>query len=146
MKFVPVDEREDTEKPGQIDRAFFDKVYEQVRAVPYGRVCTYGDIAELAGYPGMARQVGAAMAGIEPGSDLPAHRIVNAKGTLAPGYAFGGKQVQRRMLEEEGVTFIEKGAASEPTIDMASCRWPDARRDAGAPTSSQLSFDFWENL
>lgn len=146
MKFAPVPENEESEKPGRVDRAFFDRVYEQVSKVPAGRVCTYGDIAELAGYPGMARQVGAAMAGVKAEWQLPAHRIVNAKGTLAPNYAFGGKDVQRRLLEEEGVAFLEKGSAGEAAIDMAKHRWPDAKRDASAPTASQLSLDFWENL
>ena len=51
--------------------------------------------------------------------ELPCHRIVNAKGTLAPSYAFGGKENQRALLEAEGVAFLD-----DDTIDMRHHRWP----------------------
>lgn len=103
----------------EMDDAFYERVYEQVSAVPHGTVCTYGDIAALAGYPKAAREVGYAMKRVQRGWNLPCHRIVNIKGTLAPTYAFGGKEKQRQLLEEEGVTFIDA-----ETIDMQAHRWP----------------------
>lgn len=102
-----------------MDETFFQRVYAQVRSVPYGTVCTYGDIADLAGYPRASREVGYAMSRVLGEWNLPCHRIVNAKGTLAPTYAFGGKDKQRRLLEEEGVTFVDA-----KTIDMRKHRWP----------------------
>ena len=104
-----------TGKAGLIDmdEAFYERVYAQVRQVPPGTVCTYGTIAELAGYPRAAREVGLAMSRVQRAWNLPCHRIVNAKGTLAPSYAFGGKANQRKLLEDEGVTFLD-----EDTIDM----------------------------
>ena len=107
-----------TGKAGLIDmdEAFYERVYAQVRQVPPGTVCT---IAELAGYPRAAREVGLAMSRVQRAWNLPCHRIVNAKGTLAPSYAFGGKANQRKLLEDEGVTFLD-----EDTIDMKRHRWP----------------------
>lgn len=61
-----------------------------VRRIPYGRVCTYGDVARLAGRPRAARAVGRLMAaGTMP--DLPYHRVIAAGGALGgygPGQAF----------------------------------------------------------
>lgn len=102
-----------------MDDLFFERVYEQVRAVPSGTVCTYGTIAELAGYPKASREVGFAMSRVLSEWNLPCHRIVNAKGTLAPSYAFGGKERQRQLLEDEGVTFVDGD-----TIDMRRHQWP----------------------
>ena len=84
----------------EMDEEFFERVYAQVRRVPAGSVCTYGTIAELAGCPKASREVGLAMSRVQRGWNLPCHRIVNAKGTLAPTYAFGGQRVQRQLLEE----------------------------------------------
>lgn len=83
----------------EMNETFFERVYEQVRGVPVGTVCTYGDIAELAGYPRASREVGYAMSRVLSEWNLPCHRIVNAQGTLAPSYAFGGKDKQRQLLE-----------------------------------------------
>lgn len=102
-----------------MDDTFFERVYAQVRSVPFGTVCTYGTIAELAGYPKASREVGFAMSRVLSEWNLPCHRIVNAKGTLAPSYAFGGKDKQRQLLESEGITFVD-----EETIDMQKHRWP----------------------
>lgn len=103
----------------EMNEPFYQRVYEQVRRVPEGKVCTYGTIAKLAGYPRAAREVGLAMSRVQREWNLPCHRIVNAKGTLAPAHAFGGKENQRRLLESEGVTFLDDG-----TIDMKRHWWP----------------------
>ena len=103
----------------EMDETFYERVYEQVRKVPSGSVCTYGAIAELAGYPRASREVGYAMSRAQRAWELPCHRIVNAKGTLAPSYAFGGKENQRALLEAEGVAFLDDDA-----IDMRHHRWP----------------------
>ena len=85
----------------EMDETFYELVYVQVRKVPAGSVCTYGDIAALAGYPGAAREVGLAMSRVQRAWNLPCHRIVNAKGTLAPSCAFGGKHRKRIERVEE---------------------------------------------
>lgn len=111
--------------PHAIDKTFCKRVYEQVAQVPVGHVCTYGKIAELAGYPNAAREVGRAMSLVQPEQDLNPHRIVNAKGTLAPYDVFGGQTIQRKLLEDEGVTFKANG-----NINMQKHMWPVQEEDA----------------
>ncbi len=103
-----------------IDKAFLDAVYEVVARIPRGKVATYVLVGEKAGYPRAAREVGHAMSHAPANRDLPYHRVVNKQGTLSPDYAFGGQDIQRRMLEEEGVTFHENGL-----INMERHLWSD---------------------
>lgn len=96
----------------------FERIYEVVRQIPYGRVASYGQVAAMAGNPRWARVVGYALhVNPEPGV-IPCHRVVMADGRPAPGFAFGGPDVQRAMLEAEGVGFTAEG-----TVDMAAYRW-----------------------
>ena len=95
----------------------FEAFYRVVRAIPSGKVATYGQIARLAGMPRCARTVGYAMAGCTDPS-VPCHRVVDRFGgtkacfdTFAPG-------TQRAMLEAEGVLFRPDG-----TVDLGHCRW-----------------------
>ncbi len=77
-----------------------------IRAVPKGRVATYGQIAALAGYPGHARQVGYALHALPEGSRVPWHRVIDARGALSLGRGVpGGELRQRFRLEAEGVEF-----------------------------------------
>lgn len=87
----------------------FVKIYEIVEQIPVGKVATYGQIAALAGLPRGARVVGWAMRAVPEYWVLPCHRVVNKSGNLAPEYAFGGQEVQRSLLEAEGVTFKING-------------------------------------
>lgn len=97
---------------------FFDRVYMVVEQIPCGMVATYGQIAALIGAPRSARYVGYALhANPRPG-EIPCHRVVFADGSLAKGFAFGGPDVQRQMLEAEGVTFLDDGR-----VDLKACRW-----------------------
>lgn len=85
------------------DLNFFDRVYNAVKRIPKGKVATYGMIAAMSGNPRAARVVGTALhRNPEPGV-IPCHRVVNRFGGLAPEFAFGGKEVQRQLLENEGV-------------------------------------------
>ena len=85
---------------------FFEKVYDVVRLVPKGKVTTYGQIAKFLGHPRMSRQVGWALHQNPYPGDVPCHRVVFADGSLARGFAFGGDGEQRKLLENEGVTFV----------------------------------------
>jgi methylated-DNA-protein-cysteine methyltransferase-like protein len=87
----------------------FVKIYDIVSQIPVGKVATYGQIAALAGLPRGARVVGWAMRAVPENWVLPCHRVVNKSGKLAPEYAFGGQEVQRSLLEAEGVTFNING-------------------------------------
>lgn len=98
---------------------FFERVYQMVEQVPEGMVATYGQIAKLVGEPRRARYVGYALhVNPRPGI-IPCHRIVFADGRLAPGFAFGGPEAQRELLEAEGVSFLTDGR-----VDLAANRWP----------------------
>lgn len=97
---------------------FYKKVYEQVAKIPAGKVATYGKIGELAGYPNAPREVGLAMGRVHKNMNLPCHRVVNKKGTLAPEYVFGGIDEQKALLLSEGVTFT-----AEYTINMPQHEW-----------------------
>lgn len=98
----------------------YARYYDVVRAVPAGRVVTYGTVAELAGLPGRARQVGYAMAALRDDHDVPWHRVVNARGEISRrsgGPSF--EQLQRVLLEAEGVSFDERGR-----VALGDVRWP----------------------
>lgn len=98
---------------------FFEAVYEAVEQVPCGMVATYGQIARLVGQPRRARYVGYALHVNPRPGEIPCHRIVFSDGRLADGFAFGGPDEQRRLLEAEGVLFLADGR-----VDLDACRWP----------------------
>ena len=96
----------------------FEKIYEQVKKIPEGKVASYAQIALLAGNPRWSRVVGYALhMNPEPGI-IPCHRIVKKDGRVAEGFAFGGENVQRDLLISEGVTFIDN-----VRVDMEKCQW-----------------------
>jgi len=83
---------------------FFQKVYEVVRLIPHGKVTSYGAIAEYLGSKGSARMVGWAMNSSKNfPENLPAHRVVNRNGLLTGKRHFGGNEVMKQLLENEGI-------------------------------------------
>ena len=96
----------------------FERIYDAVCRIPKGKVASYGQIAAMAGNPRMARVVGNALHGNPRPGEIPCHRVVNREGRLAPSFAFGGQQIQRLLLLEEGVTFRKDG-----TVNMERCQW-----------------------
>lgn len=82
---------------------FYEKVYELVKKIPKGKVATYGRIAILCGNPKAARAVGYALHVNPNTNEIPCHRVVNRFGDLSKGFAFGGIEQQKRLLENEGV-------------------------------------------
>ena len=96
----------------------FEKIYKVVCRIPEGKVCTYGQVAKLAGNPRWARVVGYALHVNPAFGVIPCHRVVNRQGRTAPAFAFGGSDMQRAMLEAEGVTFLPDG-----TVDMKKHTW-----------------------
>lgn len=90
----------------------FEAFYNVVRQIPAGQVSTYGDVAHLAGWPRRARLVGRALAALPDGSDVPWHRVVNAEGRISPRGLTGSDELQRWLLEEEGLSFSPDGRLS----------------------------------
>jgi methylated-DNA-protein-cysteine methyltransferase-like protein len=105
----------------------YARIYAAVRRIPRGRVATYGQIAELAGLPGHARQVGYALHALPAGTTVPWHRVLNARGALSLRREAGAELTQRLLLEREGVRFDAGGR-----VDLARVRWrpstPPSRR------------------
>lgn len=89
--------------------AFFEDVYEVVKRIPKGKVATYGQIARLIGEPRKARIVGWALHSNPYRGVVPCHRVVDRNGKLSGGFAFGGKEVQKKLLEDEGIKFNSDG-------------------------------------
>lgn len=85
----------------RISHAGYPAVWEAVTRIPRGRVATYGMVAAMCGRPGQGRFVGYALHRLPPGSDIPWHRVINARGEIslkgAPAAA------QKALLEREGV-------------------------------------------
>lgn len=79
------------------------RIYEAVKNIPKGHVATYAEVAEMAGNRKMARAVGNALHRNPDPDNIPCFRVVNSKGELAPEFAFGGADEQRKLLEAEGV-------------------------------------------
>jgi len=92
---------------------FYRRIYAVVRAVPYGRAVSYGQIARYLGRPRSAREVGRAMR-ICP-EDIPWQRVVMADGSITGGMF---AEVRRAVLEAEGVPFLPDGR-----VDMERCRF-----------------------
>lgn len=82
---------------------FFETVYENLKKVPKGQIVTYGMLAKMCGNSRMSRQVGWALHVNPDNSTIPCHRVVNKEGYLSGGFAFGGIEVQKQLLEKEGV-------------------------------------------
>ncbi len=88
------------------DEGFFEKVYKVAVLIPYGRVTSYGAIANYLGATGSARMVGWAMNGSGK-KDVPAHRVVNRNGLLTGKHHFQGTNLMQQLLESEGVKVVD---------------------------------------
>lgn len=86
---------------------FFEKVYDVVRQIPYGKVTSYGAIAKAIGSPQSSRMVGYAMNASHTMDDVPAHRVVNRNGMLTGKHHFEGSNLMQQLLESEGIKVVE---------------------------------------
>ncbi len=99
--------------------SFFEKVYDIVRLIPYGRVCSYGDIANYLGTGKSARMVGWAMnASHKSLPPVPAHRVVNRLGMLTGKGHFEGPDLMQQLLESEGIIVVD-----DKIVDFDKIRW-----------------------
>ena len=94
----------------------FERIWDLVRQVPFGKVTTYGRLALLAGNPRLARAVGYALRSAP--ADMPCHRVVNRLGELSPAFSPMGRESHRLLLEMEGVAFLPDGR-----VDLDRCLW-----------------------
>ena len=87
----------------------FEKIYEVVKRIPYGKVATYGQVAYLAGNRHLSQIVGYALHANPDPESIPCFRVVNRFGEVSKAFVFGGEDIQRMLLESEGVRFDENG-------------------------------------
>lgn len=96
----------------------FEKIYEVVKRIPKGKVASYGTVAAMAGNPRWSRVVGYALHTIPEPMVVPCHRVVTRNGEVSKAFAFGGDNMQRLLLSEEGIEFLPDGR-----IDMKKYGW-----------------------
>ena len=109
-------------------RSFDARVWLMVQQIPSGQLATYGQIAELIGAWGCARQVGWALRRLPLPSPVPWHRVVNARGCIAMTPSREGSDwIQRDLLLTEGIPVDASGR-----LPLARYRWqppmPEADR------------------
>lgn len=98
--------------------SFCESVFDVVRKVPYGRVCTYGNIAKYLGAVRSARLVGWAMNQSHNDPSIPAHRIVNRQGLLTGKIHFTPPERMQMLLEKEGIQ-----VTNDQIIDFERKNW-----------------------
>ncbi|NER81503.1 MAG: methyltransferase [Leptolyngbya sp. SIO1D8] len=97
----------------------YDFIYAVVRQIPFGKVATYGQVAELAGLIGKPRLVGYALYRVTEDDNIPWHRVINAKGEVSRSpHRNGNDYLQQSLLEEEGIQFDPSGK-----LDLDTYRW-----------------------
>jgi methylated-DNA-protein-cysteine methyltransferase-like protein len=93
-------------------------IHAMVKRIPRGKVATYGQVAELAGLAGHARQVGYALHALTDDDDIPWQRVVNARGEVSARSEPTAESIQRQLLEREGIRFDLSGR-----IDLSEYGW-----------------------
>ena len=94
----------------------YRKIYSVIRRIPEGRVATYGQIARLAGLGGHARMVGYALHALPSGSDVPWHRVINARGMISLRSDGDFALIQRGLLEREGISVSGLASRAIPLL------------------------------
>jgi methylated-DNA-protein-cysteine methyltransferase-like protein len=105
---------------------FHRAVYRLVRQIPRGKVATYGQVAAILGHPRAARAVGHALRMLPPMlvRVVPWQRVLNAAGGISHRGDVMRPDVQRKLLEAEGVNFGRGGK-----VDLQRLRWPGPKRE-----------------
>ncbi len=95
----------------------FERIYDVVKQIPYGKVATYGQVAALAGNKKWARVVGYALHANPDPEHIPCFRVVNRFGEVSKAFAFGGENRQIELLKAEGIVFVDG------RVDMEKYQW-----------------------
>ena len=106
----------------------FNRIYDIVKQIPYGKVATYGQVAALAGSRKWARVVGYALHANPDPENIPCFRVVNRFGEVSKAFAFGGENRQIELLRAEGVEFVDG------RVDIKKYQW------------NQVTLDMLENM
>ncbi len=110
---------------------FFERVYGVVKKIPRGKVASYGLVAALCGSPRAAQQVGWALHQLDHNPQLlksiPWHRVVNSKGHISTTCHIHTAEMQKTMLEKEGIPFVkEKGLWK---LDLRKHLWQNGNHE-----------------
>ena len=108
-------------RPGKSKSELYDLIYSLVKEIPAGKVATYGQIGRIVGCG--PRVVGYAMAATPAASPVPWHRVINSQGSISARRQGGGEVRQRKLLEDEGLSFDRRGR-----IDLGEAGWPGPGR------------------
>lgn len=100
-----------------MENSTFNRIYDVVKQIPYGKVATYGQVAALAGSKRWARVVGYALHSNPDPEHIPCFRVVNRFGEVSKAFAFGGENKQIELLKAEGIEFIDG------RVDMKKYQW-----------------------
>lgn len=92
-------------------------LYMLLSKVPPGRLVTYGQLAKMAGYPGLARWVGRVLSQLPDDTQLPWHRVVAAGGRLSLPQNSRASDEQRQRLRLEGI-FV-----AQDRVKLADYQW-----------------------
>ncbi|PCI18561.1 MAG: cysteine methyltransferase [Piscirickettsiaceae bacterium] len=95
----------------------FQIIWSVVKSIPKGCIATYGDVARLAGFPRNARFVGTALKAAPSELNIPWHRVINSQGKISFPSGSDKFQLQKRLLQEEGVSFVSA------VVNLNDYRW-----------------------
>ena len=93
------------------------KVYDYLTTIPKGKVVTYKQIGEFLGNKGLARAIGNILHKNPDGDKYPCYKVLNSKGELAEAFVFGGKDIQRKRLEKDGIKVVNN------KVDLKIYQW-----------------------
>jgi methylated-DNA-protein-cysteine methyltransferase-like protein len=111
-----------------VEQSFDQRVWSVVSLIPPGQLATYGQVAELIGAYGCARQVGWALRRLVLPSAVPWHRVVNAQGRISMSLSREGSDwIQRELLLAEGIPVDAEGK-----LPLARYRWLPPGASCGA--------------
>jgi methylated-DNA-protein-cysteine methyltransferase-like protein len=107
------------------------RIWETIAEIPKGCVASYGQIADIAGIPRGARQVGYALRHLPDGHGVPWHRVLQASGKIA------FEKGSRAYKEQSKRLMMEDVAVMAGKVDMKKYRWqPDLDELLWKPTSA----------
>lgn len=106
-------------KCGLTGNSLSQRVYEYLTTIPKGKVVTYKQVAESLGNKGLARVVGSTLHKNPDGDKYPCYKVLNSKGELAEAFVFGGKQIQKKRLEQDGIKVINN------KVDLNIYQWKE---------------------
>jgi methylated-DNA-protein-cysteine methyltransferase-like protein len=109
----------------RVDVNIFEKVYRLVSMIPEGKVASYGQIARMLGSPRGARTVGWALHGLPEGTKVPWHRVINSQGRISTSRVQHDANLQRELLEAEGIIFDERDRVDWEVYGWEGLDWAE---------------------